>query len=72
MLDLSTRMGPVCGDTGDGCSSSGLSQRWFYRAETSGWRPVATNGDAGCVGIHEVLPELPVRLCASLPRLDRG
>ncbi|MFI6423136.1 hypothetical protein ACIBG6_37830 [Streptomyces sp. NPDC050842] len=72
VLDLSTRMGPACGHAGDGCSSSGGSQRWFYRAETSGWRSVATNGDAGCVGIHIVLPELPVRLCASLPRLDRG
>ncbi|MFG2772782.1 hypothetical protein [Streptomyces sp. NPDC048350] len=71
VLDLSTRMGPVCGDTGDGCSSSHVSQRWFYRAETSGWKPVATNGDAGCMGIHKVLPELPTRLCASLPRLDR-
>ncbi|WP_246886180.1 hypothetical protein [Streptomyces sp. GESEQ-4] len=72
VLDLSTRMGPACGDAGDGCSSSGVSQRWFYRAESSGWRPVATNGDAGCAGIHKVLPELPERLCASLPRLDRG
>ncbi|WP_037645870.1 hypothetical protein [Streptomyces exfoliatus] len=72
VLDLSTRTGPVCGDTGDGCPNSGVSQRWFYRAETSGWRPVATNGEAGCVGIREVLPELPVRLCASLPRLDRS
>lgn len=72
VLDLSTRMGPACGDAGDGCSSSAVSQRWFYRAEPSGWRPAATNGDAGCAGIHKVLPELPERLCASLPRLDRG
>ncbi len=72
VLDLSTRMGPVCGEADDGCSSSGISQRWFYRAETTGWRPVTTNGAAGCVGIHKVLPELPERLCASLPRLDRG
>ncbi|MFF0561668.1 hypothetical protein [Streptomyces sp. NPDC004266] len=72
VLDLSTRMGPVCGDPGDGCSSSRISQRWFYRAETSGWRPVATNGDEGCAGVRKVLPELPVRLCASLPQLDRG
>lgn len=71
VLDLSTRMGPACGDAGDGCSSSGVSQRWFYQAESSGWRPVATNGDAGCGGIHKVLPELPEHLCASLPRLDR-
>ncbi|MEU7011282.1 hypothetical protein [Streptomyces sp. NPDC046332] len=71
VLDLSTRMGPVCGDTADGCSSSNISQRWFYRAETSGWKPVATNGEAGCMGIHKVLPELPTRLCAPLPRLDR-
>ncbi|MFJ8659212.1 hypothetical protein [Streptomyces sp. NPDC093795] len=70
VLDLSTRMGPVCGDADAGCSSR-ISQRWFYRAETSGWRPVTMNGDAGCAGIHKVLPELPVRLCASLPRLDR-
>ncbi len=72
VLDLSTRTGPACGDVGDGCSSSDVSQRWFYRAESSGWRPVATNGAAGCVGIHKVLPEFPERMCASLPRLDRG
>ncbi|MFH8576771.1 hypothetical protein OHB11_38070 [Streptomyces zaomyceticus] len=72
VLDLSTRMGPVCGGSDDGCSSSGISQRWFYRAETSGWQPVTMNGDAGCAGIHKLLPELPERLCASLPRLDRG
>ncbi|MFM9589331.1 hypothetical protein ACKI1J_11565 [Streptomyces scabiei] len=71
VLDLSTRTGPACGDASDGCSSSGVSQRWFYRAESSGWRPVATNGDAGCAGIHEVQPELPQHLCASLPRLVR-
>ncbi|MFE6225366.1 hypothetical protein [Streptomyces sp. NPDC057854] len=71
VLDLSTRMGPVCGDPGDGCSSAGLSQRWFYRAKPSGWLPVAMNGDAGCAGIHKTLPELPDRLCASLPPLDR-
>lgn len=72
VLDLSTRMGAVCGDAGAECSSSSVSQRWFYRAEASGWRPVATNGDAGCVGIHKVLPHLPERLCAALPRLERG
>ncbi|KFG10030.1 MULTISPECIES: hypothetical protein [Streptomyces] len=71
VLDLSTRMGAACGDAGDGCSSSGVSQRWFYRAASSGWRPVATSGDAGCAGIHRVQPELPEHLCASLPRLDR-
>ncbi|MEU9863660.1 hypothetical protein AB0D99_22575 [Streptomyces sp. NPDC047971] len=71
VLDLSTRMGPACGAVSESCPSSQVSQRWFYRAESAGWRPVATNGDAGCVGIHKVLPELPVRLCASLPRLDR-
>ncbi len=70
VLDLSTRMGPVCGEADAGCSST-VSQRWFYRAETEGWRPVTMNGAAGCAGIHKVLPELPDRLCAELPRLDR-
>ncbi|GAA3919213.1 hypothetical protein GCM10022244_30430 [Streptomyces gulbargensis] len=72
VLDLTTRMGPVCGGPGDDCSSSGLSQRWFYRADPSGWRPVATNDHAGCAGIHKVLPEWPVRLCEALPPLDRS
>ncbi|WP_166026282.1 hypothetical protein [Streptomyces chilikensis] len=72
VLDLSTRMGPACGDAGDGCTSSNVSQRWFYQAKTSGWRPVAMNGDAGCGGINKVLPEFPERLCASLPHLNRG
>ncbi|WMX44096.1 hypothetical protein RGF97_03405 [Streptomyces roseicoloratus] len=71
VLDLSARMGPVCGDADAGCSSH-VSQRWFYRAEPSGWRPVTTNGDAGCAGIHQVFPALPTRLCAELPRLDRN
>ncbi|MBD0711139.1 MULTISPECIES: hypothetical protein [unclassified Streptomyces] len=71
VLDLSTRMGPVCGDVGDGCSSR-LAQRWFYRAETSGWQMVTMSGAAGCSGIHKVVPEFPTSLCARLPRLDRG
>ncbi|MFE5212648.1 hypothetical protein [Streptomyces sp. NPDC056600] len=71
VLDLSTRMGPACGDTGDGCSPSVVSQRWFYRAEPRGWRPVATNRDAGCAGIRDIVPDVPERLCESLPRLDR-
>ncbi|MFB7938071.1 hypothetical protein [Streptomyces sp. NPDC056049] len=72
VLDLSTRMGPACGDAGDGCASGSITQRWFYRAEPSGWQAVAMNGEAGCTGIREVLPELPEHLCASLPRLGRG
>lgn len=71
VLDLSTRMGPACGDPGGGCTPSSVTQRWFYRAASSGWRPAATNGDAGCAGIRKILPELPERLCASLPRLAR-
>lgn len=71
VLDLSTRMGPACGDPGDGCPSSSVAQRWFYQAQPSGWQPVATNGDAGCTGIHQILPELPEHLCASLPQLAR-
>ncbi|MQY13495.1 hypothetical protein SRB5_36430 [Streptomyces sp. RB5] len=71
VLDLSTRMGPACGEPGDGCSSSSVSQRWFYRAGESGWRPVATSGDAGCGGVRKVVPEFPEGLCASLPSLPR-
>ncbi|MFF6788828.1 hypothetical protein ACFY9C_07115 [Streptomyces filamentosus] len=72
VLDLSSRMGPVCGGVDDGCSSGSVSQRWFYRAEPEGWRAVAMNGGAGCAGVRAVLPDLPERLCASLPRLGRG
>ncbi|MFC7993198.1 hypothetical protein ACFUV2_28315 [Streptomyces pilosus] len=71
VLDLSTRMGPACGDPGDGCPSSSVAQRWFYQAQPSGWQPAATNGDAGCTGVHQILPELPEHLCASLPQLAR-
>ncbi|MFC9795422.1 hypothetical protein ACFVJI_22595 [Streptomyces sp. NPDC127584] len=71
VLDLSTRMGPACGDPGDGCSSASVSQRWFYRAEPKGWQPVTMSRDAGCTGIHRVQPDFPQRLCAPLPRLAR-
>src|SRR5690606_886114 len=39
---------------GDGCTPSTVARRWFYRAGSSGRRPAATNGDAGCAGIHEI------------------
>ncbi|MEU0333336.1 hypothetical protein [Streptomyces sp. NPDC006193] len=69
VLDLTWRTGPVCGGaSAPGCSSS-LGDRWFFRAEKSGWRPFLRDTAGGCREVRRKEPAFPARLCASLPAL---
>ncbi|WP_240799417.1 hypothetical protein [Streptomyces sp. A0958] len=71
VLDLSSRMGPACaGDTDPACSSR-LGDRWFYRAEKSGWKPIARTTAGGCGDVQRVEPAFPSALCATLEPLSR-
>lgn len=66
VMDLSTRMGPACeGSTAPGCSARQVT-RWFYRADKTGWRPVARTTAGGCQDVHRVEPAFPGALCATL------
>ncbi|MYW63605.1 hypothetical protein GTY65_05870 [Streptomyces sp. SID8379] len=72
VFDVSSRMGPACPEgAGPGCGAS-LGDRWFFRAEKSGWDPVARGTKAGCTDVHRVEPAFPDALCADLPALRRS
>ncbi|MER5952042.1 hypothetical protein ABT127_38990 [Streptomyces sp. NPDC001904] len=70
VFDVSSRMGPACPEgEAPGCGAS-LSDRWFFRAQKSGWTPVARGRRGGCADVHRVEPAFPAALCAGLPPLD--
>lgn len=70
VLDFSWRTGPACGDsTGTGCSSR-LGDRWFFRAEKSGWVPIVEGAAGGCRNVQRQEPAFPTSLCASLAPLS--
>jgi hypothetical protein len=69
LLELSQPTGPACGGEPKSCAPVRV-QRWIYRAEPSGWRPVAIDGGAGCGPAHRVVPELPQKLCVHLKAVD--
>ncbi|MFD7816865.1 hypothetical protein ACFV6E_28670 [Streptomyces sp. NPDC059785] len=68
VLDLSTRVGPVCGEPDAGCDAT-VERRYFYRAGTSRWQPLTSTADAGCAAARRAAPDFPARLCADLPAL---
>jgi hypothetical protein len=69
VLDFSWRTGPACaGSTEPGCSSR-LGDRWFYRAEKSGWQPFFRTTSGGCRDVQRREPAFPDNLCASLAPL---
>lgn len=71
VLDFSWRTGPACGsDDGDPACSSRLGDRWFFRAEPSGWKPVFESAAGGCGAVRRQVPEFPVALCAELAPLS--
>ncbi|MGW2571853.1 hypothetical protein [Streptomyces sp. NPDC001537] len=70
VLDLSWRTGPVCGDQADSACTSRLGDRWFYRAEKSGWKPFFRTTEGGCQAVRDREPAFPTALCASLEPLD--
>ncbi|MDT0418718.1 hypothetical protein RM574_24880 [Streptomyces sp. DSM 41982] len=72
VFDVFSRVGPACPKgTAPGCDAS-IGDRWFFRAETSGWKPVARGTKAGCADVHRVEPGFPSSLCADLPSLMRS
>lgn len=49
-----------------GCRT--VSVRWFLRfQDPRGWTVVASDGRAGCVGVHATIPAFPTSLCQRLP-----
>ncbi|MEU5624963.1 hypothetical protein [Streptomyces tendae] len=72
VFDVSSRMGPACPEgSGPGCGAS-LNDRWFFRAEKSGWKPIARSTKGGCTDVHGIEPDFPAALCADLPPLKRS
>ncbi|MGW3195886.1 hypothetical protein ACWDBD_15095 [Streptomyces sp. NPDC001118] len=73
VLDFSWRTGPAaCGDGGgenSGCSPS-LGDRWFFRAERSGWKPFLESTAGGCRAVQRREPAFPTALCAQLAPLS--
>ncbi|MET8769078.1 hypothetical protein [Streptomyces sp. NPDC004658] len=71
VLDFSWRTGPACdsGDENPACSSR-LGDRWFFRAERSGWKPVFETAAGGCAAVRRRVPRFPTALCAELPPLS--
>ncbi|MEU2774958.1 hypothetical protein ABZ646_18940 [Streptomyces sp. NPDC007162] len=70
VLDFSWRTGPACGDdTEDSACTSRLSDRHFFRAERSGWRPFFETSTGGCAAVQRREPAFPTALCASLAPL---
>jgi len=70
VLDLSWRTGPACDDPADSACTSRLGDRWFYRAEKSGWKPFFRTTEGGCQAVRDREPAFPTALCASLEPLD--
>ncbi|OLZ63968.1 hypothetical protein AV521_37040 [Streptomyces sp. IMTB 2501] len=71
VLDFSWRTGPACGDdTKDSACTSRLGDRYFFRAERSGWQPVFESAAGGCEAVQRREPAFPTALCAGLAPLS--
>ncbi|RPE40595.1 hypothetical protein EDD90_3651 [Streptomyces sp. Ag109_O5-1] len=71
VLDFSWRTGPACGDdTKDSACTSRLGDRFFLRAERSGWQPFFESATGGCTAVQHRQPDFPTALCASLAPLS--
>ncbi|NUQ96724.1 MAG: hypothetical protein HOY79_09215 [Streptomyces sp.] len=70
VLDFSWRTGPACDDaSAPGCSSR-LGDRWFFRAEKSGWVPIVEGAAGGCRVVQRTAPAFPTSLCRGLAPLS--
>ncbi|MEW2286978.1 hypothetical protein [Streptomyces sp. NPDC047841] len=57
VLDSSWRTGPAyASDDGDPACSSRLGDRWFFRAEPAGWKPVFESAAGGCGSVRRPVP----------------
>lgn len=43
--------------------------RWFFRAGPHGWITITSSRTADCTRVHEVAPQFPTQLCATLPAI---
>ncbi|WP_198545755.1 hypothetical protein [Actinacidiphila yeochonensis] len=70
VMDFSWGTGPVCGDdtTNPACTSR-LGDRWFFRAEKSGWVPIADGAAGGCQAVQHAAPAFPTSMCSLLKPL---
>ncbi|MDF3297788.1 hypothetical protein [Streptomyces tropicalis] len=70
VLDFSWRTGPACaGDTTNPACSSRLGDRYFFRAEHTGWKPFLESTAGGCRAVRRREPAFPPALCTSLAPL---
>jgi hypothetical protein len=70
VLDFSWRTGPACaGDTKDPGCTSRRGDRWFFRAERSGWKSFFASASGGCEEVQRKEPDFPTALCAGLAPL---
>ncbi|MEV6944872.1 hypothetical protein AB0N07_23255 [Streptomyces sp. NPDC051172] len=70
VLDFSWRTGPACDDaSAPGCSSR-LGDRWYFRAEKSGWVPIVEGAAGGCRVVQRRAPAFPTSLCRGLAPLS--
>ncbi|MET8806059.1 hypothetical protein [Streptomyces sp. NPDC004546] len=71
VLDFSWRTGPACdADNKDPACTSRLGDRYFFRAERSGWKPFFESAAGGCRAVQRREPAFPTALCASLEPLS--
>ncbi|MER6060768.1 hypothetical protein [Streptomyces sp. NPDC001792] len=71
VLDFSWRTGPACdADDKDPACTSRLGDRYFFRAERSGWKPFFDSAAGGCRAVQRREPAFPTALCASLEPLS--
>ncbi|MFF2324558.1 MULTISPECIES: hypothetical protein [unclassified Streptomyces] len=63
VLEFSWRTGPACGGSPDPACSSRLGDRWFFRAESSGWVPIAEGAAGGCRDVQRTEPAFPTSMC---------
>jgi len=59
--------GGAAGCDGPSCGAESTVTHWFFRASAKGWIVIANSLTAGCSRIHQVTPQFPTALCASLP-----
>lgn len=61
--------GGAAGCDGPSCTPDLVSTHWFFRAGPHGWIVVASSRTAGCTRVHQVEPQFPSKLCATIPAL---
>ncbi|MFD7013675.1 hypothetical protein [Streptomyces sp. NPDC059928] len=69
VLDLSWRTGPACSEAAGSSCSSRLGDRWFFKAKSSGWVPIANGATGGCRDVQRNEPDFPTSMCDALAPL---